>query len=649
MNCIIYKILLLGKENNEKREVEFKGGVNIISGQSRSGKSALLRIFDYCLCSKTNKIPSGEIDDFTDVFCLILKHNNSYIILGRKKFNNTGASKMYFKLETDKVKVDKIDKSYFHNEEQSVSSVKKHLGLILGLAENSEQESNKSHTPSIRNMMTFFLQYQNLLSSEHALFSRFEDFYSKKDTIDQFPIFAGWIDDKYFLFKREKETISDELNKLERLRTKELEVLKNQKEEIKEHCKSYFSIVGKRFDDSCSLDDVIRISKNLPDFNSNSIISEDLRIRYLNLKENRHALKTKLNLISNRVTSIEFNSKYANEYNFELNIAKEKSNTGLLNDNCICPLCNQKTLIISNEIKKINVAKKDLENELRSLKFHSKDFTIDLGKLKDERELYKKEISTLNSKIKYIEDQFNEIGKYKSSHDKAIYAKAQLEIKLDNILNKDIINSINKDILNKREQLKELENELLGLDFSAKREYANKWINEKISKICSELDFEERYTNPKCQISFDFETFSLYIKDNINNEVISFGQLGSASNYLTCHLGLFISILGLFWKAENSKVPNILFLDQPSQVYFPAEPKSKIKQEDEEYLKVKNIYNTIIRNIDEISLERKDKKEKGQSPQVIILDHAKDLNLEEFEYANYLRKSWWNEEDGKLI
>jgi len=36
-------------------------------------------------------------------------------------------------------------------------------------------------------------------------------------------------------------------------------------------------------------------------------------------------------------------------------------------------------------------------------------------------------------------------------------------------------------------------------------------------------------------------------------------------------------------------------------------------------------------------------------PQIIILDHARKLDLGEYKWDDYLRKSWWEEEDGKLI
>ncbi len=69
MNCYIKEILLFG-EKNEKRIVSLKRGVNIITGASQTGKSALIEIVDYCFCSKFSSIPRGKINDWTDLYSI---------------------------------------------------------------------------------------------------------------------------------------------------------------------------------------------------------------------------------------------------------------------------------------------------------------------------------------------------------------------------------------------------------------------------------------------------------------------------------------------------------------------------------------------------------------------------------------------------
>lgn len=60
MKSYIKSIIIFDK-NGEKRVVPLKQGVNIITGESKTGKSALVEIIDYCLCSTRCTVPKGKI------------------------------------------------------------------------------------------------------------------------------------------------------------------------------------------------------------------------------------------------------------------------------------------------------------------------------------------------------------------------------------------------------------------------------------------------------------------------------------------------------------------------------------------------------------------------------------------------------------
>jgi len=73
-------------------------------------------------------------------------------------------------------------------------------------------------------------------------------------------------------------------------------------------------------------------------------------------------------------------------------------------------------------------------------------------------------------------------------------------------------------------------------------------------------------------------------------------------------------------------VPNFIFLDQPSQVYFPSE----LDEKNTDWNMVSTLYNFIADRTSEL-------KEKLQ---VIIVDHA---NLRNENFRNFVIENWWNE------
>ena len=62
------KAIIIFNKNGEKRVVPLEQGVNIITGESKTGKSALVEIIDYCLCSTRCTIPKGKITDFSYLY-----------------------------------------------------------------------------------------------------------------------------------------------------------------------------------------------------------------------------------------------------------------------------------------------------------------------------------------------------------------------------------------------------------------------------------------------------------------------------------------------------------------------------------------------------------------------------------------------------
>ena len=70
MNAFIKSIFLFANDG-DYRVVNFHPGLNIITGDSKTGKTAILEIIDYCFCSSTSSIPKGVITDFTEIYCLI--------------------------------------------------------------------------------------------------------------------------------------------------------------------------------------------------------------------------------------------------------------------------------------------------------------------------------------------------------------------------------------------------------------------------------------------------------------------------------------------------------------------------------------------------------------------------------------------------
>ena len=96
MKSYIKEIIIFNK-SGEKRTVPLKQGVNIITGESKTGKSALVEIIDYCLCSTRCTIPKGKITDFSNLYVLVMVIGDHTYIIARQNWDDGG--KIYFSKE----------------------------------------------------------------------------------------------------------------------------------------------------------------------------------------------------------------------------------------------------------------------------------------------------------------------------------------------------------------------------------------------------------------------------------------------------------------------------------------------------------------------------------------------------------------------
>lgn len=100
-------------------------------------------------------------------------------------------------------------------------------------------------------------------------------------------------------------------------------------------------------------------------------------------------------------------------------------------------------------------------------------------------------------------------------------------------------------------------------------------------------------------------------------------QLGSGSNWVGVHLIAYFALQRFFVNA-NRPVPRFLFLDQPSQVYFPSE----LDEKQIDWNEVNKMYQFIIDRTNELN---------GKL-QVIVVDHA---DLKEDSFRQFICENWW--------
>lgn len=635
MNVYIKSILAFNQEG-EKRHVDLTDGLNVITGESKSGKSALLEIIDYCLGSSKSTIPKGEVTKFGSLFALILKFPTYHLVVGRKRFDDEGRKQMYLYRTSAEVIPKELSVEIFTEENlMSVDQAKIELGKEFGIAVTNPTESTDSFKsdprPSVRNMTSYMFQHQNLVASKFALFYRFEDSQKREQTIKQFPVFAGWVDQKYYNYRLELDELLKQQKRNEKLHQSYSKSMDKIKIDLMNIYKRYYMLVGKTIDESLSLNKLLRLRNNLPDFTRESYLSEEMERRYEELKKQREELKQNRYDIELSIGNLELSHGYGQNYSSNLKALQAVLNHSRNhNEKYNCPVCGQGVEILTEKIITLKDSKKWLKEELSSVKGQGNEFHLQIHRLTKEKEKLSNEIRRISNEIGKIEEITERWKKNKKLDEEVIFARAEIEIECKRI--EEQVSNLSKNDNADEIRINELNKLIDGYNLHSYYSQAETFFKTNISRVIEKLDFEDEFR--PADMNFVLSTFDLYHHDKESKSRVYLSEMGSGANWLACHVSLFLSFLHFFAIQDKSAMLPLLFLDQPSQVYFPEKMVLDTEEKLNDFKKVEQIYKTILEEIELIAETMQFK------PQVIVTDHVSELDIEGYEFKNYLRKNW---------
>jgi len=646
MNAYIKRIVLFSKDG-DMREVPLDEGLNIITGDSKTGKSALIEIVDYCLFSSRSTIPVGKIATFTDLFCIVLKTAKKYLVIARPHAKSLNSRKAYFSFEGSDDFLRTFSLDYFSNQsfrpfKNVQQDVEQHLGLsVSDTRESSEDSRSGAGKVTMRSFISVLFQHQNLIANKHSLFYRFDDYQKKKKTIDQFPILLGWVDAEYYRLKQQLENKKQQLSK-EQKRQKSIQLNKSEQiERLRVPIGQYYDSIGYVLDQNTTLPELKKIAANLPNIPKTAEEDSDIKLQLSKLKNKRAAIKNQLSEVNSLINQMDNNSTEALSYGSELSKIVSVSAVEIKEDKIECPVCHHQSTEVEALVETINTSRNDLILELQHIGHYKKDNSEHLTQLIEKQDLYKKDINIVTSEIINLERVDQNIFKNQSLRETLMLLRGRIEATLDQILFKPTLDRAPFDIKELEKEITDLEGDIRGYNLDAKIEDANSFISKNMTRISQKLDFEKELTPG--EMRFDLKTFEFYY--NYKRQNISLSEMGSGANWLACHLSLFLSLLHLSCKEEKSCIPSFLFIDQPSQVYFPKITSIIVKDEqaddkadedeltfDENIEQVKNIFRVIIQEIENIT------EDCGFSPQIVVMEHA-----DEKEFNQYVKKRWDNQ------
>jgi hypothetical protein len=561
--------------NGERRDVNFRlGALNIVSGASKTGKSALLDIVDYCWGREECTVPEGEIRRSVSWFAVHFDRDGEGIVIARKNPGPAGraSEEVYFARGVEELP---RDASTFQKNITG-EGLKAQLSATLGISENihvpEEGSTRQPLRASARHAILFCLQAQDEIANRRLLFHRQGEQFLPQTIRDALPYFLGAVDEDHFLALKRYQDARTRLRRLEREHAESQALTRDSSVSARalltEAQRAGLVPADALAEDASGVRQLLRRAAGpLPvSFSPMDDPEADLTV----LDERRRSLLGQLQELREEIADVTRLSREASEFEAEAREQEARlASIGLIagadeDVRDTCPLCESHLATPIPKVTEIRASLANVQTQLRSVRRDAPRLQERLAGLESRRSDVNEQLRNVHSDItKRIQD--NERLRLEQ-HQFAEQARVagRIAYYLENVT----VVALDSDLSRRLEQLRAEVKELQAvLDDDATQERlmtALSLIGRDLTDLATELGLEHG-ENP---LRLDLKHLTV-VADN-DDGPLSLAQMGSGENWVGYHVAAHLSLHKLF-RRRKRPVPGFLMLDQPSQAHYPPE------------------------------------------------------------------------------
>lgn len=633
MKFQILNIIVYGK-NGKVRSINLKpDSVNIVTGQSKTGKSALIHIVDYCLGRRECNIPAGVIRKNVEWYALKLQTSSGEVFIARRnpEQGKDSSEDIYIERGTSLSfpKATDLIKNY------NLETLTSMLNQILGIGEYTHEpkagQTRKTGSVDISKALFYCFQEQSEIDDQKFLFHRQGEPFIPQSIKDYLPYFLGAITDELIQSKEELRILKRKLKQVQ-ARISERNMLKGSSFErafallneaksvdliaANEPLQDSWSNVRRLIEEALSLN----IDSNPPEPNVD--ILNDLLDRKQRIRESYRSAALELNSLKDLKYSSNMFGYEMKEQKSRLESINILDHTG---DSETCPLCSSALPFVIPSAEAIRASLKDINSQLEAVTNDTPHLDFMIKKAQDSLEGIKNQLVEVDSSIASLQTTNAHISALRDFSSKRAMIKGRLSLYLENIPSNDMDSSDDKlEAESISERIRTLEAQLSNETLTERLESILSYISAQITSLARRLEIE----HSDYPMRLDLKKLTI-VADHAQDGPIPMPKMGSGETWVGLHLVTHLVLHDWFFKNKRP-VPQFLFLDQPSQAYFP--PDTSAEQVREQTNETNPDRESIIRMFNLIIDET-------NNFQVIISEHA---DIREDWYQTLVRENWWD-------
>lgn len=622
-------ILWPRSDTHRLRVVPFtEGKLNVITGASKTGKSAVIPIIDYCLGSERCAVPVKTIRDACSWFGVVIRTSEGEKLLARREPGTQQSTGDMFLLEADKIEIPNV----IAEKNTTVEAVKRMLDKLAGLSNLGFDPTGLAGgfkgRPSFRDLLAFAFQPQNIVANPDVLFFRADTMEHKEKLRTIFPYVLGAVTPDALARRWEIEQLVRELRRKE----KELEAQKSASERWRSELQGWVSeardlgLVAPEDAEPgrsapqllLSLEEVIKKTSDDAQVTDTALdaaatetadLQREEGVVALQLAEAKARLENMMQLRSN-----------VDDYTGALRKQRDRLHLSRwMRDlaqaaQADCPVCGGTLDHAVAEIESLCDALANVEATARQLEPVPAAFDKELVQVREQVRRYADSFRGVRTRKKAIEDRSQRIKteRWRRASVDRFIGKMEQALKVLKAPDGDPV--LANEVAELKARIEELRK---GLSDSAARERqraALARVSATMARLLPDLDSER----PKDPAELNVDDLTIRVTGTSGRPDFLW-EIGSGANWLSYHVAAMLGLHDLFLSLQGSPVPSLLVLDQPSQVYFPRTLAKEAKEgedprfDDEDVAAVRKVFKSLVGAT---------KASKGL--QILVLDHASE-------------------------
>lgn len=650
--------IVIWPKDREKRfrRVDFADGViNVITGQSGSGKSSLIHIVDYCLGSGKCAIPVGVIRDTVEWFGVVLQLADSQLLLARRNPEEKDQTGDVFILQDAVVDLEEVQPEKNAN----IDFLKQRLNGLAGLPNigfDPTKSSGFMAAPSFRDLAAFLYQPQHIIANPNTIFFKADTYEHREKLRAVLPFVLGAVTSEQLVARHKLLQLQAELDKHQSVLDRQRQAAESSAAELRAYALRAQEIgllpptdTIARDSDTDRLLDVLRlIPRRLADGQGPVVgvaAADPVLLRLRELEQQEEDLARELSRKQRRRLQIERLKASVDNYSGQL-VSQEARLTGIgwlskrISSEGQCPFCGSDSQRAIESLE----ALKELASEMQELSSRTSlahpALDRELNTLVEASQQIEQQLRTAREEKWLLEDESVVLAERRRTEVEAFRLAGRIDQLLD--IHKAI--AVDSDLLQTIELLREQAVKLREVTNAAVERARLSGAVQRFTQHAAK--YIEVLRLPRIGDPLELRVDDLMVRVlNDEGRADALWEIGSAENWVGYHIATMLALHELFLRLPNSPVPTFLMVDQPSQAYFPdrwpgdnEESQEPLDEASDDIAGVHRIFETLSTAISRTNGEL----------QVIVVDHAGDITWAGVESVNLIG-NWRRGHDEFLV